>query len=277
MLIATNQGRVRIASAKRPLRHCSRFHAAVRQPHHQASKDAAAIEAGPTGPLTRMARLRQNQNSPARMRDGRFPSSQRQNWQPRRRSASVASVVASFDSATAIGAVARIKPANPPLAPEHSPAEDGYTEDGRRAGERRNQSRAERIVTRQRRGQPHQPVDQNGLVIARLAVEGREDPVAALAHFPNADGVPRLVTVPQARLRVSRQVEPECQERVQHRLEPGRARLAPPGAASVPPPDGVFSSSSTASSLRTPMASSAGRITRVPRFGADLLPWDRVL
>ena len=56
--------------------------------------------------------------------DGRRLRTQRHAWQPRSQSARVASVVASFDSATTIGAVARIRPASRP-APrtEHPPAQ----------------------------------------------------------------------------------------------------------------------------------------------------------
>ena len=79
MLIATNHGRVRIATPIRPLRQYRRFHAAVRHPKHQARMNDAPMSAGATGPLTRIPRPMNNQNRPASMRDGRFPSSQRQN------------------------------------------------------------------------------------------------------------------------------------------------------------------------------------------------------
>ena len=46
------------------------------------------------------------QKKPASVRDARLPSSHRQSWHPKMSRARVASVVASFDSATAIGAVA---------------------------------------------------------------------------------------------------------------------------------------------------------------------------
>ncbi len=114
MLIATNHGSVMTASPIKPFRQYSRFHADVRQPQHQARMNDAATSAGATGPLTRIPRLMNNQKRPASVRDGRFPSSQRQNWHAKMRKARVASVVASFDSATAIGAVARINPARPP-------------------------------------------------------------------------------------------------------------------------------------------------------------------
>ena len=38
-------------------------------------------------------------------------------------------------------------------------------------------------------------------MVARLAVKRGKNPVAALPHFAHADGVPRLISVPQPGLR----------------------------------------------------------------------------
>jgi hypothetical protein len=61
-----------------------------------------------------MASPRKAQNTAAARRVLRCDSSQRANWQPTTQNIRVASVVAIFDSATTIGAVARIKAASRP-------------------------------------------------------------------------------------------------------------------------------------------------------------------
>src|SRR6516164_2700681 len=105
MPIATNQGSVTTATMARPLRHSSRFQAAVGPPHHHETAPEAAKSAAGIGPLVKMPRARSSQKSAASQREGRRQSSHRQNWPPTNQSASVASVVASFDSTPMIGAV----------------------------------------------------------------------------------------------------------------------------------------------------------------------------
>ena len=57
-------------------------------------------------------------------------------------------------------------------------------------------------------------------MIARLAVERREDPVAPRPHLANADGIPRLVAIPEPRPAVARQVQYQGQQHDPERLEP---------------------------------------------------------
>ena len=106
MVTATNQGHVTATRLASPHRRWSRSLGGTGQPNHQAVAVAAAMRAGPTGPFVRIARLRQIQKLAAADRDARRPRTQRLAWQPSSQSASVASVVASFDSTTTIGAVA---------------------------------------------------------------------------------------------------------------------------------------------------------------------------
>jgi len=75
----------------------------------------------------------------------------------------------------------------------------------------------------QRRAQPHQPVDQDRLVIARLAVEARDDPAAAHAHLADGHGVTGLVAVPEARARVSGQIQGQGEHRNRRPADPGPA------------------------------------------------------
>ena len=71
---------------------------------------------------------------------------------------------------------------------------------------------------------PHQPVDQDGLVIPRLGVEGGDEPVASGAHLARAAGVSRLVAVPEAGPAVPREVQRQGQEAHQGRLPEASAR-----------------------------------------------------
>ena len=111
----------------------------------------------------------------------------------------MASVVASFDSTTTIGAVARIRAAQ---SPTRSPsirrpqAQDEQAGAGPRPAPRPAGPRTG--CPPQRRPGHHQPVDQDGLVIAGLGVERGAEPVAAGAHLARAAGVARLVAVPEA-------------------------------------------------------------------------------
>ena len=109
------------------------------------------------------------------MRDGRRPSSQRQAWQPRSQNARVASVVASLDSATASGAVAMISAARqPPLGPSmRRPSHQTPSTVPAPASEETSRT-PKGLSPPDRRREAHQPVDQDRLVIARLAVERRE-------------------------------------------------------------------------------------------------------
>ncbi len=77
------------------------------------------MKISPIGPLVKNARLRRTQNTAAITRDGFLASSQRQNWHPTSQNASVASVVASFDSPNMIGVTAAIKPA---ISPARGPS-----------------------------------------------------------------------------------------------------------------------------------------------------------
>ena len=90
-------------------------------------------------------------------------------------------------------------------------AEPPRQQAGRRPGEGRDQPGAERVVAADRVAGAHQPVDQDRLVIARLAVEGGMEPVAPLPHFPGAGGVSRLVAIPEPDPAVPRQVERQGQ------------------------------------------------------------------
>ena len=85
MLIAMNQGAsgspdrsVHAASAAASRR-------AVRQPQHQATSARCRSDQAPArpGPWSGSPGSGTAQNSPASQRDGRFPSSHRQNWQPK--------------------------------------------------------------------------------------------------------------------------------------------------------------------------------------------------
>src|SRR3954447_17224785 len=105
MPIARNQGSVTANTIASPSRQWSRLQNAVGPPHHQDAAPEAASKTAGTGPLVRIPSARSSQKSAAIRRDGLWPSSQRQNWAPTSQKASVASVVASFDSTSMIGAV----------------------------------------------------------------------------------------------------------------------------------------------------------------------------
>ena len=117
----------------------------------------------------------------------------------------MASVVASFELTTMIGAVASIRAADPPRAgAEHPAAEAPGEQAGARAGEGRDEPGAEGVVAADGQAGAHQPVDQDRLVIAGLAVEGRVEPVAPGPHLAGAAGVTGLVAIPEARAAVAR-------------------------------------------------------------------------
>src|ERR687889_414086 len=97
-----------------PQRRRDRFQQSVGPPHHHETPAEATIKAGPTGPFVSVASARNVQKTAAAAFEGPRASSQSANWQPTTRKARVASVVASFDSTTTIGAVARIKAAQRP-------------------------------------------------------------------------------------------------------------------------------------------------------------------
>src|SRR5262245_53310983 len=103
MVMARNQGSVIAAVPIRPHFQWSRFKARnAGQPQSQARAQVTAINAGPIGPLVRTDRLREIQNNAASRRDGFWARLQRQDKQLTIQKASVASVVASFDSTTMI-------------------------------------------------------------------------------------------------------------------------------------------------------------------------------
>src|SRR4051812_6435599 len=112
--MATYQGAVSSAKPARPHPQRSRFQQPVGPLHHHETPAEAAISAGPTGPFVSVASARNDQKTAAAAFDGPRANSQSANWQPTTRKARVASVVASFDSTTTIGAVARIKAAQSP-------------------------------------------------------------------------------------------------------------------------------------------------------------------
>src|SRR5687768_16061603 len=100
------------ANPARPHRQRSRFQHPVGPPHHHETAAEATIKAGPTGPFVSVVSAREDQKTAAAALEGPRDSSQRANWQPTTKNARVASVVASFDSTTTIGADARIKAAH---------------------------------------------------------------------------------------------------------------------------------------------------------------------
>ena len=74
---------------------------------------------GPIGPFVRHARLETDPEGRGQYRDGREPARGGKHWQPTSHNVNVASVVASLDSATMIGATASIRPARKPHAGPH--------------------------------------------------------------------------------------------------------------------------------------------------------------
>ena len=168
------------------------------------------------------------------MLDGLRASSTRQDSPPTIQNVNVASVVASFDSATMIGATASIKrgeesPARPQHPPAHAP--DEQASPGSRQG--RDEASAEWRVADQRRAQPHQPVDEDRLVIPRLAVEGRDDPVPPGPHLADRRGIARLVPVPESGAPIPRQVNAQRHQDNQERGGP-----SPPGEVRPDSPTG---------------------------------------
>ena len=112
--MARYQGIVRIANQASPRLHRSLRQHADGPPNHQDARPATAIKAGPTGPLVRKARAIAVQNPSVAIGESRRLSRQRDDWATTRKNASVASVVASFDSITMIGEVASASAARRP-------------------------------------------------------------------------------------------------------------------------------------------------------------------
>ena len=112
--MAMNHGRVNPAKIARPILHRSLFQQAVGPRNHHDARPDAATNANPTGPFVSIASAIATQNPIAAGRESRRFSVQRQACAPVRRRARVASVVASFDSTTMIGAVANTSAASRP-------------------------------------------------------------------------------------------------------------------------------------------------------------------
>ena len=98
----------------------------------------APTSAGPTGPLVSSARPIDAQKAAAAGLDGPFDNRHKADWPIRTQRQSVASVVASFDSATMIGAVDATRAAQRRRAgAEHRAGQHPDPEARQRAGEGR--------------------------------------------------------------------------------------------------------------------------------------------
>ena len=216
MPIATYQGNVDAAKKQtEPHRQSSRRQQAVGPRNHH---DATARRGDQRRADRPLRQGRQRHRSPEARRG---PSRRAGATAPRGRTgradknrASVASVVASFDSATMIGAVARIRAREPAPRPGRTSAAPSH-----QVEQARHRARRPPRPSRTPNGlspptavpSPHQPVDEDRLVIPRLAVEAGRDPVAPRPHLADGDGIARLVAVPEADPAVAHEVDRQRQ------------------------------------------------------------------